>query len=108
MINDIDSRFENAVPGYPRLAEEIGPYSHYKIWRSFRALGTRLLFYRQARVAELFEKLTEIERADYESTDGDKNKYSTDCSYLKNSESDTDHEQLKMIELVEKEYDELS
>ena len=106
MTDDILSRAGNAVLGYPRLAEKIGIAPEYGIYRHFQGIGARILLYKQAEILRLSRDLSRLEQADSRSTEGDMKRYSSDWNYLKNSESDTDHAQWKLIEDIMKKYDE--
>lgn len=91
---------KDLVPGYPKLAGQMGLLPETAMFRRFGALNARNLLYLQAELVGLEKKLRELECADSKDPHGMKSQYALDWYWLKNSADDGDEEQLSLIRRI--------
>lgn len=91
---------ENLVPGYPKLAGQMGLLPETAIFRRFGALNARNLLYLQAELVGLEKKLIELEYTDSKDPHGMKSQYALDWYWLNNSADDGDEEQLSLVRRI--------
>lgn len=97
------------VPGYPKLAQYMGLYSEYAIFRRFSSLNCQNLLYLQAELVHLEEKLRRLEVIDSASPETPRSVYAKDWYWLANSASEGNGDQIRTvleIRTILKEYSE--
>jgi hypothetical protein len=54
-----------AIPGYPKIAQQMAEMPDFAIFRRFRALNNKMLLYYQSQLTEFELKLHHLERQNY-------------------------------------------
>jgi len=103
---EMDDTLSELVAGYPRLAGHMERLPCAAFFRGFRALNARALLHMQADLVSLERELMQLERADKDSLDGERQLYSANWLFLKYCTDSKDPaataQWLKMKEIIPK------
>lgn len=102
-IEDLPKRlhpWEDLVPGYPRLAGQMGRLPQLGVFRRFGALNMRNLLYYQAELAHLEQDIIQTELDDARNTQDLRGDYCGNWADMSGSSTDDDHVSIAQWELV--------